>query len=336
MLGRQYRNQILTAYKKCRRGLIALHNKWFCFSCIGVIALACIGYRFDTLPTVIVILLAVCLIGVPHGGLDHLTGRKHLIDRWGAYWAIPFFSVYLAVAMVTVLGWLISPLITSIAFFILSAGHFGQQDTAGSESASRFQMALNLASGGLVIWIPAIARPLEMQSILDGIIPESMSMSGSVIVFWTQILAVLMLPIALIDALYPLRAPNSRTKDVTERALRQLILVGLFALTPIPISFAIYFCGWHSIRGLRDLMHEHKMKLGELLWASLPMSSGAIALIALGMWFWYSDRELSVELTRTLFIGLSAIAVPHLTLHAISSPWLDRSKIATLPIRGIV
>jgi len=313
-----------------------MHNKWFCFSCVGVIALASLGYRFDSLATSILILVAVCLIGVPHGGLDHLTGRKHLVDQWGAYWVFPFFGVYLIIALITVFGWLTSPLVTAIAFFVLSAGHFGQQDAAVASYAPRLQMLFNVASGGLVIWIPAIARPLEMQTILDGIIPESMSMSGNSIVFWTQILAVLLLPIALVDALHPIRSLLFQKKIAVDRALRQLILVGLFALTLIPVSFAIYFCGWHSIRGLRELMHEHNMKFGELLRASLPMSASAIALIGIGMWFWYSERELSVELTRTLFIGLSAIAVPHLALHSIPRHWFDRNEEPPLTIRGIV
>lgn len=313
-----------------------MHNKWFCASCVGIIALASLGYRFDSLTTIILILAAVCLIGVPHGGLDHLTGRKLLVDRWGSYWVLPFFGVYLAISLVTVFGWLVSPLMTAIVFFVLSAGHFGQQDVLVGTSASHFQVLLNVASGGLVIWIPAIARPLEMQTILDGIIPESMFMTGGTIVFWTQILAVLLMPIALLDALTPMRSRSFRTKHAVERVVRQLILIGLFAFTPIPVSFALYFCGWHSLRGLRDLMHEHDMKLADLLWASLPMSVGAIALIGLGMWFWFSGRELSVELTRTLFIGLSAIAVPHLALHSITSQWFTRSEPSPMPLERVV
>jgi len=64
-------------------------------------------------------------------------------------------------------------------------------------------------------------------------------------------------------------------------------------------------------------MLENHMKLGELVVATMPMSLGAVALIGLGMWFWNSGRALSDELTRSLFIGLSALAVPHLALHAL-------------------
>ena len=83
------------------------------------------------------------------------------------------------------------------------------------------------------------------------------------------------------------------------------------------------------------MMREHEMKIGELMLASLPMSVGAIALIGLGMWFWYSGRELSVELTRTLFIGLSAIAVPHLALNALPKRRFDNIEGLAAEVRGV-
>lgn len=53
----------------------------------------------------------------------------------------------------------------------------------------------------------------------------------------------------------------------------------------------------------------------ELLIAVLPLSLVAIGLAGAATWFWSNGRELSAELSRSLFIGLSAIAVPHLVLH---------------------
>ena len=83
-------------------------------------------------------------------------------------------------------------------------------------------------------------------------------------------------------------------------------------------------------------MEDHHLTLRELAWASLPMSLGAIGLCALGMWFWQSGRELSAELTRTLFLGLSGMAVPHLVLHDIIPRMVGRTEgVKRLPIRGV-
>ena len=59
------------------------------------------------------------------------------------------------------------------------------------------------------------------------------------------------------------------------------------------------------------------MSRKELFFAVLPLSLGAIWMAGAATWFWSSGRELSAELSRSLFIGLSAIAVPHLLLHGV-------------------
>jgi len=294
-----------------------MHDRIFCSVGIGWIALATIGFRFDSIVILWSILFSVCFIGVPHGGLDHLAGRSQLMPRWGKYWPVPFFAGYLLISIATVLGWLLNPILTVIAFFLVSAIHFGREDQLASQPSNLLRFILDAASGGLVIWIPAVTRPAEFQQILESIIPTSFATSIGTIVYLTKVLAIVFIPIALSEIGYHVLSPSARKLGGGIRAVRQIVFIGLFASTPILVSFAVYFCGWHSIRGLKQLMQENHMKLGELVAATMPMSFGAIALVGLGMWFWSSGRELSDELIRSLFIGLSALAVPHLALHAL-------------------
>lgn len=304
-----------------------MHNRIFCSVGIGWIALTTIGFRFDSIVTLSAILFAVCFIGVPHGGLDHLAGRIQLMPRWGRYWPIPFFVGYLAISIVTVLGWLLSPILTAIAFFLVSAIHFGREDQLASQPKKNVRpVILDAASGGLVIWIPAVTRPAEFQQILESIIPSGFVTSIGTVVYLTQDLAIALIPIAMGEIVYQVCSPSARKRGGGIRAFRQIVLIGMFALIPILVSFAVYFCGWHSVRGLGGLMQENRMKLGELVAATLPMSLAAIALVGLGMWFWNSGRALSDEMTRSLFIGLSAMAVPHLVLHALPTPSIYRDQ----------
>jgi Brp/Blh family beta-carotene 15,15'-monooxygenase len=89
----------------------------------------------------------------------------------------------------------------------------------------------------------------------------------------------------------------------------------MFAVSDILISFGIYFCSWHSVRGLARLAREHRKTPYELALVAAPLSFGAISLAALGMWIWSSGQPLPEALSRTLFVALSALAVPHLLLH---------------------
>ena len=174
-----------------------------------------------------------------------------------------------------------------------------------------------------------------MTQVLQAILPQSIGSSGETIVYGTQVLSLVFIPIAIVDAVYAITSATVRSQGGFDFAIRQFMLAVISAFAPIPFSFCLFFCGWHSIRGLNQLMKDHRMTLRELAWASLPMTLGAIGLCALGMGFWQSGRELSAELTRTLFLGLSGMAVPHLVLHDIIPQMVRRTEgLHRLPIQG--
>ena len=282
----------------------------------------------------VVIVAAVCFVGVPHGGLDHLSGEHWLAPTWGGYWPVPFGSIYLGIAVVTVIGWLIYPCMTAITFFMISANHFGREQQS-DKTASCWNAVRAIGSGGLVIWVPACLRPTEMSQILQAVLPQSIGSSGETIVYGTQALSLVLIPVAMVDALLSIASPTVRSQGGLNFVVRQFTLAVVLAIAPIPVSFCLFFCGWHSIRGLNQLMADYHMTLRDLVWASSPMSLGAIGLCGLGMWFWQSGRELSTELTRTLFLGLSGMAVPHLVLHDIIPRMTRRTEgIHRLPIQG--
>ena len=266
---------------------------------------------------VVALAIAVCLVGVPHGGLDSLTGKQWLAPIVGNHWSWLFFSGYLAVAASVVLGWLMVPLGTAILFFLFSAWHFGWED---DESRSRIHLWNHLAAmalGGLVIWIPALCRPMEMQNILEWIVPGTMRTSAAEIVRAARFLGFIFVSIAIADFGFSLARLATNKVRMDARLVRNGLLVVLFAATPILFSFGLYFCGWHSILALAHIRKEHRMTKSELLIAVLPLSLLAIGLAGAATWFWSSGRELSAELSRSLFIGLSSIAVPHLLLHGV-------------------
>jgi len=294
-----------------------MHNLIFCTVCAGGLTLVRLGFTSDPVVYVVALVIAVCLVGVPHGGLDSLTGKRWLAPLVGSHWSGLFFSGYLTVAAFVVLGWLVMPLGTAILFFLVSAWHFGWEDDESRSRTHFWNHLASIASGGLVIWIPALCRPLEMQSILEWIVPRSMPTSGEEILWVSRLLGLIFVPIAIADFGLSVVKTVANKLPIETRLARNLLLVVLFASTPILFSFGLYFCGWHSIRGLAHIQQEHRMSKSELLFAVLPLSLVAIGLAGAATWFWSSGRELSAELSRSLFIGLSAIAVPHLLLHGV-------------------
>lgn len=305
-----------------------MHNLIFCTVCAGVLSLVGLGFAVTPVICVIIVTTAVCLVGVPHGGLDSLTGKRLMKPIFGRYWGCFFFSGYMAVAALVVLGWSLASLVTAILFFLVSAWHFGWEDDEFRSRIHPWNQLAAIASGGLVIWIPALFRPTEMQSILDGIVPSTMQTSGAEIVGVARFLSFPFSLIAIADCGLSVGKIIFHKVRFETRLVRNLLLVVLFASTPILFSFGMYFCGWHSIRGLAHLQKEHRMSNSELLIAVLPLSLMAIGLAGAATWFWSSGRELSSELSRSLFIGLSSIAVPHLLLHGVvqNLSWFETAE----------
>jgi len=266
---------------------------------------------------------AIAVLGVPHGGLDHWTGRRLLADRFGDRWWAVFFPTYLFVGVVFAAGWFTVPTVTVLLFFLVSAWHFGREeqlasglDAASSRVGRLFQHAIATAVGGLVIWVPAVARPDEMRSLLGLIIPDNQAETAFRIVAITQAIAILLLPAALMSVVVRLvQSPLDFDRWVP------LATTIVAVMMPILLSFSIYFCAWHSWQGLHRLRRDESLAVGEFVRRIAPLSVTAIlGAVAVGWWMqggtagsWFNGQIDSS--LRTVFIGLSAIAVPHLVLH---------------------
>jgi Brp/Blh family beta-carotene 15,15'-monooxygenase len=265
----------------------------------------------------------IAVLGVPHGGLDHWTGRQLLNNRFAGRWWLVFFPIYMMVAIIAGLGWLAAPSLSLVFFFLLSAWHFGREDQKATNTDSTTKTGRDLmrslqamAVGGLVIWIPAIVRGEEFHTLLATVLPPGNRDAAIQIVDMTQMLAMLLIPLAIIRVVSQVVALPTNC--------HAWIPVGTIAISiglPILLSFAIYFSFWHSWQGLLRLRREQSLSPARFALSVAPLSIVAIALIGAGGAYlhgvsttgdlsWHNSMTL-----RTVFIGLSTIAVPHVLLH---------------------
>jgi len=98
----------------------------------------------------------------------------------------------------------------------------------------------------------------------------------------------------------------------------------LFAVASPLVSFPVYFCGWHSSRGLERLRKELGESWPELARSLAPLTVGAIVLVGLAAWLVLGGADWNGTLIRATFVGLSAVAVPHLLLHG-AAPLFEAS-----------
>jgi Brp/Blh family beta-carotene 15,15'-monooxygenase len=273
-----------------------------------------------------VLALLVAMVGLPHGAADHRFARPRLEPVLGVAWLPVFLAVYLAVAVVVVCGWFVAPAATIVAFFLASAWHFGQEESRLPIGPRILRPVFRFARGGLVIWTPLVFHGREVGEILGLVAPGG---SGPAIQHATSLLTAcswIMLPIAAVAwALQGLMAARRSGR------VRQLLwidnalvasLVVLFAVASPLVSFPVYFCGWHSARGLKRLRRELGESWPELATSLAPLTVGAIALVGLAAALVLGGSGWNETLIQATFIGLSAVAVPHLVLHGIA-PLLD-------------
>jgi Brp/Blh family beta-carotene 15,15'-monooxygenase len=284
--------------------------------------------------------LAIALTGVPHGGLDHWTGRQILAPRFPKSWWIVFFPSYLAIGAIIVVVWSAAPVIMAVGFFVLSAWHFGREEEE-SRGAARCHSGPNarrtlsstyghlsaVAIGGLVIWIPALLRPQEMAWLVRMLVASNDATSSGWIVTGTRWIAIVLVPLALAIVALRLRLDSRNVRNWIP-----MLTIGLSIVTPILISFTVYFCAWHSILGLQRLQQREGLSLSQFSYAVAPLSTLAILGILMMGWFYSRDALSMVEpewiSVKTLFIGLSAIAVPHILLHEV----LGRAEHEAVPM----
>jgi Brp/Blh family beta-carotene 15,15'-monooxygenase len=268
----------------------------------------------------------VAVVGLPHGAADHRFARPRLEPVFGAAWLPMFLVGYVAIAAGVVWGWFVAPAATIVIFFLASAWHFGQEEPRLPVGPPWLRPVFQFARGGLVIWVPLAFHVEEVAAILSVATPGG---SGPAVARATGVLTVcswIMLAIAV--AAWGLQglAASRCTRRIRLALLADSALVAslvvLFAVASPLVSFLVYFCGWHSARGLKRLRVELGESWPELAVSLAPLTVGAIALIGLAAWLVLGGTGWSDTLIRATFVGLSAVAMPHLLLHGVV-PWFE-------------
>lgn len=259
----------------------------------------------------------VAIVGLPHGALDHRVGKKLLRSYSESAATLIFFVSYLAVALVVVSGWFVAPQVTVMAFFCLSAWHFGLEEDDRLDR-SRWQWAALVARGGMVIWVPAVFQGTEIVNLLAAILPKADDLAAGEVVALIQFAAPGLIALTLFDGLFYSTDSQQKWLGLSATWLhrfRSASFAILFATANPLVSFGFYFCAWHSIRGLIQLRQQFGGSMGRFGLSLLPITVAALVLFAIGFVLSPNFGQVTPAIIQTLFIGLSAVAIPHLLLH---------------------
>lgn|GEM_PF-120989 len=255
------------------------------------------------------IAILAAVLGMPHGALDPLIGRR--LGFWRAPFTFAAFNlVYTAVAAAVVALWLVAPVPSLIAFLLISAAHFG------SDWNRARPLALRFITGAALLSLPSLRDEDAVADLYATLAGEG---ARAVAAAQAAIGPVLLVALAVAAVIAARRAPHEGVELIAAAALA--------LLAPPLMFFIVYFCGLHSVRHLREGFreeHGHGRRLTLLIVAAYTLAP----LLMAGVFLWATAGTASLDdqLLRVVFIGLAALTVPHMALVTLGDRALRRTS----------
>jgi Brp/Blh family beta-carotene 15,15'-monooxygenase len=272
----------------------------------------------------VVIAVIALAIGIPHGALDHLVTLPKAQPKKMAI----FIVIYVAVAVVAVIGILQFNTFGFIIVLFMSAIHFGIGDAAFiSEIDRRTQPQSKLNRW---FYIPAAGFTPVFIPLVNSASTEALASVNSALINWHQGLdsQILLLVTSFTVTAIAVMAFSKRYREVLDLTL--LLLLAHFA--PPLIAFAVYFGCWHAMRHTARLTLSLPRSIENLTQgmprkafsnAVIPGLPALIGTFVVAGIMALSGRDFSDEFFWMALVVVWALTVPHMVVTA----KLDRAAL---------
>ncbi|MFL2889827.1 MAG: Brp/Blh family beta-carotene 15,15'-dioxygenase [Pelagibacteraceae bacterium] len=260
---------------------------------------------------IVICLFLILIIGISHGALDNIKGKK-LLKLFGLKYNFFFYFIYLVISFLIIILWLIFPNTTLLLFLIVAAYHFGKEDTTFTFKR-KFLLAecLFFFKGSSIIIAPLLFQRNATNQIFNTLNFNIFESS-----FFNDYLLIFFLFLSFISSIYLPYKKNFNLKSLMIMDFFSIIILNYF-LTPI-IAFTIYFCFLHSIRHSITLIFELNKNFfsGFKIFISKAIPLTFITGIAFVAAIYYLNNiyELDEAIYKVIFIGLASLTFPHILL----------------------
>ena len=257
----------------------------------------------------IISLFLILTIGISHGSLDHIKGKK-LIKYFGYKSMGIFYLSYLLIGAVIILIWLIFPKSLLFLFLIIAAFHFGKEDSEFINKKEKFELIYFL-KGSLIITSPLFFHKEETLAIFETL---NFYISNNLIIS-NEILFIFIL-LSLISGIILSLNKSIEVKSLLLMDYLSILILNYF-LNPI-IAFTIYFCFLHSIRHSISLIREINKNLTKglpiFIKKALPLTILTIFGYVASISILNNYNEFNETIYQVIFIGLASLTFPHILL----------------------
>ena len=260
---------------------------------------------------VIFCLFLILILGISHGALDNIKGKK-LLKSFGYKKTLYFYLAYVLISSLIIIFWLMFPNTILLLFLIVAAYHFGKEDTVFFFRKKFFiSECLFFLKGSAVIMAPLLLNREETNEIFR-ILNFKVFEAG---LFSNEFL-IGMLCLGFLSSMYISKKENTNLKGVMIMDFFSLIILNLF-LSPI-LAFTIYFCFLHSIRHSITLIFEldrsFKPGVKKFIIKAIPLTFVTAVIFLFAIYFLNNFFKLDEAIYKVIFIGLASLTFPHILL----------------------
>ena len=271
--------------------------------------------NFDISP--LICLLFILTIGVSHGSLDHVKGKK-LFNILNISKISIFYFSYILIAILVIIIWIIIPFISLMCFLLVASYHFGKEDTQFLMNENSYFNQLLFFLKGLLI----IAAPMFFHFDETIIIFKLLLVDNEIFYSTLEFIEVnKIVPIAIILSSLSGICLLLRKFEIKKFIIFLdyfSILVLNYYLTPL-VAFTIYFCFLHSIRHSITLIYEidkNDFKNGLKIFGqkALPLTVLTAIFCLIGLYLLNNNYDFNSSILKIIFIGLASLTFPHILL----------------------
>ena len=265
----------------------------------------------------LVCLLLILIIGVSHGSLDHIKGRK-LLKIFQINNIITFYTSYFLLAVTIIILWVLLPTVVLIAFLIVASFHFGKEDTQFLiDNNSYLNQFLFFLKGSLVILAPLYFNFNETVSIFKLLLIENESFYQSLNVIENNNFLIIGIVLSALSSIILFFKKFELRKFTIFFDYFSIIIINMH-FSPL-IAFTIYFCFLHSIRHSISLITEldqESLRNGLLVFIkkATPLTILTAIFCLVGLYFLNNNYNLDSAILKLIFIGLASLTFPHILL----------------------
>ena len=224
---------------------INLNHSFIFFFGANIISILLFKYSNLNISTILCLLL-ILIIGVSHGSLDHIKGKK-LLELFNFKSTYIFYIVYVLISVAVIATWMLFPSITLFLFLMIASYHFGKEDTQFLiNDKSYFTQMLYFLKGFLIILAPLYFHFQETIAIFKLLLIDNEMFYLSLNFIEMNKIIQIGIICSTLSSIF-LFFKNFEIKKFVIFLDYFSILVLNHYLSPL-VAFTIYFCFLHSIR----------------------------------------------------------------------------------------